>query len=133
MRTPWKSLRPSDPGREYLALLSYLPLKHFRTVPRLVWYVFRIVRQLRGARGLIAYSLEAKPLRLQFWTLSAWEGEDALQEFVGQLAHRASMQALTPDMGATDFLRWRVRGSELPLTWEMARNRERERIKSPAG
>jgi hypothetical protein len=83
MRTPWRTFRPSDPGREYLALLSYLPLKHFRTVPRLVWYMFRIVRQFRGARGLIAYSLEAKPLRLQFWTLSVWEGEDVLREFVG--------------------------------------------------
>src|SRR5881628_2225619 len=28
--TPWRSLLPSDRGREYLALLSYLPLKGFR-------------------------------------------------------------------------------------------------------
>jgi hypothetical protein len=48
MLMPWQSFRQADPGREYLALLTYLPLKRFRTLPRFVWYSRQIIRQLRA-------------------------------------------------------------------------------------
>jgi hypothetical protein len=52
-RTSWKTLRTPEPGREYLALLSYLPLRHFRAVPSFLGYTLEIQRQLKTASGLL--------------------------------------------------------------------------------
>jgi hypothetical protein len=71
--------------------------------------------------------MEARVWRQQFWTLSAWEGEEALQEFVSRLPYAAVMRALATRMGASAFLRWRIGGTELPLTWAAAHERERQR------
>ena len=64
--TPWKSFGTPAPGSEYLALLSYLRLKRYRTIPRFGGYTRRIETQLREARGLIGYSLRAKLLTRDF-------------------------------------------------------------------
>ena len=55
--TPWRSCHPPDPRREYLVLLSFLPLKRRWRIPWLLISAFRIVRQLRHSSGLMAYSL----------------------------------------------------------------------------
>src|SRR5215831_13298373 len=113
MQMPWRSFRVPDPGREYLALLTYLPLKRLRALPRFLWYTAKVQRQLSNARGLIEYSMEMRLWSLQFWTLSVWEDEEMLQQFVSRLPHAAMMQALASHMASTNFLRWRVISSEL--------------------
>ena len=125
MLLPWQAFRQADRDREYVALLTYLPLKVHQALPMFAWHTFQIQRQLRTAAGLVGYSLEAKLLRRRFWTLSAWENEDALQAFVATEPHAAAMRALALHMDATAFIRWRVAGSDLPLTWADAHERER--------
>jgi heme-degrading monooxygenase HmoA len=132
MQMPWRSFQQADKNRHYVALLSYLPLKRYRTLPRFLWDTFRIVQQLREARGLIGYSMEMKLLRRRFWTLSAWESEEALQAFVDRLPHAGTMRALSSRMGRTAFIRWRVEASDLPLTWAAAHERERQDGQSTA-
>ena len=70
---PWQSVHPADHQRQYLALLSYLPLKGYRKMWMFSRHVRAIRRQLAGTPGLIGYSLRAKLLRHRFWTLSVWE------------------------------------------------------------
>ena len=119
----WKSLSSVDSNREYLALLSYLPLKSYLTIPKFLCFTFQTQRQLNGARGLIGYSLQAQLLRRRFWTLSVWQDESALMEFVKNRPHSEIMDALAPHMKITHFTRWRVSGSELPLKWGEAKRR----------
>jgi hypothetical protein len=72
---------------------------------------------------LIGYSLRAQVAAKQFWTLSVWEDETSLQAFVVAPPHVAVMKAMAPFMGATRFVRWDVKGSELPLRWDDALRR----------
>jgi hypothetical protein len=46
---PWKSLRPTEAGREYLALISYLPLQRYRKIPP--WCSFH--GRYSGSSGLL--------------------------------------------------------------------------------
>lgn len=124
----WQSYSHATPERDYVALLSYLPLNSFWRLPWLVAYLSRVRRQLRTSAGLIGYSLLAQPVARRFWTLSAWEDEAALRAFVAAPPHVAVMAALAPHMGATRFTRWTVKGSDLPLRWDDALKRE-----EPAG
>ena len=82
-----------------------------------------IQRQLRASRGLIGYSLRARLAVKQFWTLSAWEDEAALLGFVRASPHVEIMTTPAPYMGKTSFVRWKVKGSELPLDWDEALKR----------
>lgn len=117
----WKSLASADADREYLALLSFLPLKRYRMIPRFIKYTSEIERQLSESRGLVGYALQAQLLSRRFWTLSVWEDEKALMEFVVRSPHGPVMQNLLPHMAATKFTQWKIKGGAIPPSWNEAK------------
>ena len=120
---PWVTYRRPEPNREYLAILSELPLRRLRSLPEFFGYVWRVGTQLKQSSGLIGYSLFARPLRLKFWTLSVWDSDAALIDFVNHMPHRRVMTALQGKMHQTRFKRWNIMGSEYPPSWEDALER----------
>jgi len=120
---PWRSYGNASPDGEYVALVSYLPLKSHWRIPAFVRYSMQIAKQLKSAPGLLGYSLLARPFSKRFWTLSVWESDAALREFVGKAPHARAMAAFATHMGPTKFVRWAVKGAELPLQWENALRR----------
>ena len=123
MDLPWITFARVDAHREYLALLSYLPLNKYRAIPGFFRFLFQIQKQLRATPGVIGYSLRAKILSRNFWTLSAWEDQKTLMEFVATIPHGEAMKAMTPHMGSTKFTQWKVAGSSMPLSWDEAMQR----------
>jgi heme-degrading monooxygenase HmoA len=121
--SPWRTVGSPDPNGDFVALLSYLPLKSYWRVPPFIFYTAQVMKQLASARGLLGYSLLARPVSKRFWTLSAWESENALGAFVQHPPHQRIMTALTPHMDETKFVRWTVKGSQLPLRWDDALRR----------
>jgi len=115
-----------DKNREYFALLSSLPLNKYRAIPGFLRFSLQIQKQLRATPGVIGYSLRAKLLSRNFWTLSAWAHEKALTDFVAKIPHEQAMQAMMPHMGPTKFTKWKVLGSALPLQWEEAMQRSKK-------
>ena len=75
--SPWTSVGTSDTGREYLVLLTYLPLKGYRKMMTLMRRSRAVSHQLAKTPGLIGFTFRAKLFRHRFWTLSAWEDEKA--------------------------------------------------------
>jgi hypothetical protein len=120
---PWVTCHRPDPDREYLVLLTELPLKRFRDVGAFLLYTWRIQRQLHRTPGLLGYSLRARIFKRQFWTLSVWAGEAALRQFVGANPHAQVMTALREKMDQTRFVRWNMRGAEFPPRWREALTR----------
>ncbi len=116
----WEAVATADPAREYLALLSYLPLRGYRGTLALFRRSQAVGAQLANTPGLIGFTFRAKILGHRFWTLSVWEDEQALMAFVGRDPHLGTMDALRPRMGDVGFFRWRVRGTEVPLAWDDA-------------
>jgi len=116
-------MREAEPGAEYVALLSYLPLKHYRAIPKFLRFTVETMRQLSTAPGLVGYTLVAEPFQRRFWTLSAWESSQALMEFVRTAPHSRIMQDLAPHMDKTRFAQWKVTAADLPLDWAKAKAR----------
>src|SRR5260370_35361714 len=121
--SPWLKFGTPDKRREYFALLSLLPLKKYRAIPTFLKYLFQIQKQLRATPGVIGYSLRAKLLSRNFWTLSACADEKTLTDFVAKIPHG---QAMMPHRGPTKFTRRKVLGSALPLQWEEATHRSKK-------
>lgn len=126
--SPWRTLHPPLPDREYVALLSYLPLKNHWRLPVFIVYTTQVMKQLASAKGIIGYTLLAHPLSKKAWTLSAWESNEALETFVNDPPHVRIMAALAPHLDKTSFLRWTVKGSDLPLRRPDALSRFVERV-----
>jgi quinol monooxygenase YgiN len=120
---PWQSVHAANDRRQYLALLTYLPLKRYRKMWMFSRHVRAIRRQLAGTPGLIGYSLRAKLLRHRFWTLSVWEDEAALTAFVGNEPHRKTMGSVRPLMDTPAFVQWEILGSNVPPSWDEAIHR----------
>jgi hypothetical protein len=120
---PWTSFAERDPKRQYVVLLTYLPLRRLTSTPAFFGHVQRIRGQLKRAPGLVGYSLRARPLAREYWTLSVWESERALLAFVKMQPHGGSMVSLRERMGETRFLRWPVAGTEPLPDWEHAMRR----------
>lgn len=118
--SPWRSFGAPDSNADFVALLSYLPLRSVWRVPAFFIFTFQVVRQLAHAPGLAGYSVLAHPFAKKFWTLSAWRDDAALRAFVQAPPHVRLMAALVPHMGETKFVRWTIKGSQLPLTWDDA-------------
>lgn len=124
---PWKYFASPESDREYTAIVSYLPLNKFRALPKFIRYTRQIQRQLAGSKGLIGYSMDANIAGQEFWTLSVWEDAETLRRFVHRTPHDEVMRALLPDMGQTEFVRWKASGSSIPPDWGAAKKRVRER------
>jgi hypothetical protein len=85
--SPWRTFGSSEPEREYVALLSYLPLKSYWRIPHFFFHTAQVVKQLASAEGVLGYSVLARPLSMRFWTLSVWKNEAALRTFVQYPPH----------------------------------------------
>src|ERR1700737_3721293 len=103
---PWQSLDQAELQRDYLVQLSYLPLIRYRSLLRFGRWLLAIQKQLSQTKGVIGYSLLARPLKREFWTLSAWSDGSALRDFVRTGAHVRAMSALRGHMGQTVFIEW---------------------------
>ena len=124
---PWKSFALPENDREYSALLTYLPLKRWRAIPKFMRYTSQIQRQLADSEGLIGYALDAKVLSRDFWTLSVWEDKASLRRFVQHNPHEKVMMDLLPHMGQTAFFPFNMDASSIPPDWEDTKRRMRER------
>jgi hypothetical protein len=117
---PWKSFTSPKGDKEYVALLSFLPLKRYRKIATFARLTIETMGQLAKSRGLIGYSLAAELMLKRFWTLSVWEDQQSLMDFVREIPHSRIMQELAPHMEKTQFTRWNVRASEIPIPWATA-------------
>ena len=122
--TPWKSFAEPQSDRDYVLLLTYLPVRPLSKLPLFLRYVRRIRHQLDAAPdGLVGYSLLGKPLSSHYWTLSAWRDSDAVAGFIRQAPHRDAMHELSKVLPGFKSARWTVAGRDLPPRWEDALSR----------
>jgi quinol monooxygenase YgiN len=112
MDLPWTSRAEMQPGPEYLVMASHLPLKRITGTVRFFRAVSAIRKQLTRADGLVGYTLRAKPLARDYWTLSVWQDETALHAFMRTPPHAGLMTSLRPLMGPTKFMTWKIRAAD---------------------
>jgi hypothetical protein len=97
-----------EPGSDYLVMASHLPLKRISSTVRFLRGVSAVRKQLAAANGLVGYTLRARPLARDYWTLSVWKDETALRAFMRTPPHVQLMTSLKLLMGPTKFVTWRI-------------------------
>lgn len=112
MDLPWTARLEMEPGSDYLVMASHLPLKRIAATVRFFRGVAAIRKQLAAADGLVGYTLRAKPLARNYWTLSVWRDEAALRAFMRTPPHVELMSSLRPFMGPTTFRTWKISAAD---------------------
>ncbi len=120
MKTPWKSMMPVEPDREYLVLATSIPPLSRSSTLRLFRGANAVTKQLQGTEGVVGFSLLARPVRKQYATLSVWVDEPSLAAFAAADPHRHLMADLSPEMGPTKFVHWTTKGSDGHPSWAEA-------------
>ena len=111
------------PGSDYLVMASHLPLQRISATVRFFRGVTAVRKQLAAADGLVGYTLRARPLARDYWTLSVWENEAALGEFMRTPPHVQLMTSLKPLMGPTKFVQWTISAADGRPGWGAALER----------
>lgn len=116
---PWTTRAEMEPGSGYLVMASHLPLRRISSTVRFFRGVSAVRKQLAAADGLVGYTLRARPLARDYWTLSVWTDEAALGEFMRTPPHVQFMTSLKPFMGPTKFVTWRISGPMAVRAWRV--------------
>lgn len=121
---PWTWLSQPQADREYVALVTYLPVGRWTAMPAFLRHTVRSTRQLTRSEGLLGYALRAAPHRRKFWTLTIWKDDRAIARYVGAQPHRDAMRWLrTSGMAGFSSARWIVSGPTVPPSWRDALDR----------
>jgi heme-degrading monooxygenase HmoA len=121
---PWTRLteRDIDPDREYLALITYLPLNSYLAIRKFLILTRQVRNQLKESEGAIGYSLLADIFKKEFWTMSVWKDEDYLSRFVRTGAHAHTMTELTRHLSERrKFVKVGIKGFQIPPGWDQAK------------
>jgi heme-degrading monooxygenase HmoA len=102
---PWATSK-SIPEGSTLRQISRLELTRMRDVPGFLVAALRLRRIVMAAPGAAGVSLRAEPSRRTFWTLSAWQDQDALDAFTRSDYHRGVMVKYRRRMAGSHFHTW---------------------------
>ena len=120
---PWIPVHEPAPASEMVVMASHFRVRGYRHVLPFLVDSMRVLAQIRQADGVLGVSLVARPLRREFFTLSAWTDRAALDAAVGSEPHRSVMRRQRAAMADSAFTFWTAPATALPLTWEEADER----------
>ena len=104
-------------------MASRFVLTSARHTAAMLSHALRIRRAMLRAPGAVGVSLIARPLRREYWTLSAWADQAALDAFVATPQHREAMRRLGPAMAESAFAFWTAPSDGPAPSWKEARER----------
>ncbi|MFI1509626.1 DUF3291 domain-containing protein [Streptomyces sp. NPDC020597] len=128
----WTTVSTPAPDAEAFVMASRFEVRSFKDVPRFFLRSLAAWKQVSGAPGVYGASLIAQPLKRTFWTLSAWEDQDALYTYARTEPHKSIMTGLRPTMKDSVFTFWQTTAADLPVDWTEARRRLAEQSRTGA-
>lgn len=121
--TPWISPFKIEPesDKDYLAVITYLPIKSYLNFSTFFKDVGKIQDQLQKSYGLVGFKLRADILSKKTYTLSVWEDSKSLKKFLTSGAHGQIMTE-PPDYLGSDrkFVTVFIKGQDFPPSWDWA-------------
>jgi hypothetical protein len=103
------------------ASVTRLRVRSVRFLPSFLWRTFQSQRQVERAPGFLGGRLLIDS-GLTFWTLTAWQSEEAMRKFRGSGAHAHVMPQLPEWCNEAAYTHWIPTEDSIP-TWENAYER----------
>ncbi|MEW5851756.1 MAG: antibiotic biosynthesis monooxygenase [Myxococcota bacterium] len=116
--------RPKDPSRTtFVAAATHLVVKDDPEAHRHFLEVFSPIREKLESGdlpGFVGYGTRTAGDLHEDWTISLWESEEAMYNFVTSDEHMRAIETMGPWSEDGVVIHWEIRAQDLPLTYEMA-------------
>jgi len=103
--------------------LTRLRIRSVRFLPLFAFYTFRILRQVKKATGFEKGGL-LTDRRWTFWTMTAWDTQENMRQFMTTGAHKEAMPGLLHWCDEATVAHWAQSEGDLP-SWTEADERMR--------
>jgi hypothetical protein len=115
--------------------LTRLRIRSVRFIPLFALHTWRSLRQIKKARGFQAGALLADR-NWTFWTITAWDSEESMRQFMISGSHKAAMPHLVGWCDEASVAHWTQPDTSIP-SWPEADKRMREsgrpsKLKNPS-
>jgi hypothetical protein len=125
----------------FVCSVTYMRVRHPLVIPAFIWYSARVALAARRVPGNVSVRLLGLPPLPFFWTLTVWESEAALGEFLVSPQHAAVMPRIGRFASVGKFARFRSARRRVGWRsgWRQLRNprgvftRAAEGAQKPAG
>ena len=104
-----------------LISVTRLRVRSFVYLPEFIWHTFRSASQAEHTRGFLGGRMLINAKNV-YWTLTAWDGDDAMNQFRTAAAHRRAMPKLLNFCDEASVVHWSQETAELP-SWEESHRR----------
>jgi hypothetical protein len=125
----WTSLKAAEPEQEYLAFAGLTERKSVWTFFSYLMRARKVAGQLNQTNGLIGYTARMEFLGKKLVNLTVWENESDLKDFAHKGQHAVCMEKTKTGLKPTEYVSWRILGSQLPPKIEEAYRRHAEQKK----
>lgn len=105
-----------------LASATYLKIKNVFLLPRFVFRVMKVSRQVKRSDGLLHFSLKQKGI-LKYYTLTVWKNKDSMYNFRDNGEHLKVMKTINQLSNEYSFTNWET---NLMPEWSIVFNRLNE-------
>ena len=109
-------------GAKFVSV-TCLRIRSIRFLPQFALHTLRSLRQVRRAPGFLDGSILADR-RWTFWTLTAWDQQESMRQYMINGPHRAAMPHLLHWCDEASVVHWDQEDVSLP-GWEVADRRMR--------
>lgn len=104
--------------------LTRLRIRSIRFLPLFALHTWRSLRQIKRARGFQKGAL-LPDRRWTFWTITVWDSEESMRQFMVSGSHKAAMPHLVNWCDEASVAHWTQPEAEVP-SWTEADKRMRE-------
>lgn len=108
----------------YFVSLTRLRIRSIRFLPLFALQTFTSLRQIRKASGFVQGGL-LPDREWTFWTMTVWESQEAMRQYMTSGAHKAAMPHLLDWCDEASVAHW-TQAEEALIGWEEADKRMRE-------
>ena len=116
--------RPSAEKRMTFVSLTRLRIRSFRFLPLFALHTRRSLRQVKCAPGFQTGAV-LTDRRWTFWTMTAWDSEESMRQFMLSGSHKTAMPHLIEWCDEASVAHWTQEEPLVP-SWEEADRRMRE-------
>jgi hypothetical protein len=111
-------------GKMTFVSLTRLRIRSIRFLPIFALHTWRSLRQIKRARGFQTGAL-LPDRRWTFWTITLWDSEESMRQFMLSGSHKAAMPHLLNWCDEASVAHWTQPEAEVP-SWIEAHKRMRE-------
>ena len=118
--TPFKEFNSNFPKEKDVILsITYIEINKSSSELSKFWeHVFSIKNKMNENPGVLGVSIRKSIFSNKAWTMTIWEDESSLENFVEGERHRTAIKEGKTTILKTKFYRNTIKYSELPISWE---------------